>query len=146
MKKLPLCALLGAALFVVSGTVILVQLAPTPDPFPLFLPLVWNVIMVGIGSSIILRCDCARCAGIIWGIFCLLASLALGAAAFYWLLPQQTEPLGTARLVFMLLTVGFGIVFGIWQLIAFHSPAVRELRQNGPRDSHAHELTHAHRG
>lgn len=146
MKKLPLCALLGAALFVVSGTILLVQLAPTPDPFPLFLPLVWNVIMVGIGSSIILRCDCARCAGIVWGIFCLVASLALGGAAFYWLLPQQTEPLGTARLVFMLLTVGFGVVFGIWQLIAFNSPAVRQNHAPHARSSADHGFSHAHRG
>lgn len=126
MKKLPLCALLSGAMFAISGTIVLMQLAPRPDPFPLFLPLIWNVIMVTIGVGIILRCDCARRAGIAWGVFCLLASLALGAAAFYWLLPQQAEPLGTHRLIFMLVTVAFGIVFGIWQLIAFKSLAVRE--------------------
>lgn len=145
MKKLPLLVLLGSAAFAIAGTVILVQLTPSPDPFPLFLPLLWNVVMVAVSSSVVLRCDCARCAGITWGIFCILASLALGAAAFYWLLPQQTEPLGGARLVFMLVTVAFGVVFGIWQLIAVNSPAVRSGNPS-QHDPHAHELSHAHRG
>lgn len=126
MKKLPLCTLVGSAVFAIFGTVALLQFAPRPEPFRLFFPLVWDLIMVGIGSGIILRCDCARRAGIVWGIFCILASLAIGAAAFGWLLPQQTEPLGPQRLIFMALTVLFGLGFGIWQLIAFNSPAVRD--------------------
>ena len=134
MKKLPLCTLLSGALFAIFGTLVLVKFAPRPDPFPLFLPLTWDVIMVGIGSGIILRCDCARRAGIIWGVFCILASLAIGAAAFGWLLPQQAEPMGPQRLIFMGLTVLFGLIFGIWQLIAFNSPSVREWTEAPPHD------------
>jgi hypothetical protein len=128
MKKLPLCTLVFGAIFAISGTIALVQTAPRPEPFPLFFPLIWDLILVAIGAGIILRCACARRAGVVWGIFCILASLAIGAAAFGWLLPQQAqaEPLGTHRLVFMLVTVGFGLIYGIWQLIAFHSPSVRE--------------------
>ena len=100
MKKLPLCTLLFGAIFAVSGTIALVQTAPRPEPFPLFFPLLWDLIMVGIGAGVILRCDCARRAGMIWGAFCIVASLAIGAAAFGWLWPQQAEPLGTHRLIF----------------------------------------------
>lgn len=126
MKKLPLCTLIGSAVFAIFGTIALLKFAPAgPEPFRLFFPLVWDVIMVGIGAGIILRCDCARRAGMIWGVFCILASLAIGAAAFGWLLPQQTEPLGPQRLFFMALTVVFGLGFGVWQLIAFNSPSVR---------------------
>lgn len=137
MKKLPLCTLLGGALFAISGTVVLLQIAPRPEPFPLFFPLMWDAIMVGIGAGIILRCDCARCAGLIWGIFCILASLGIGAAAFGWLWPQQSEPLGLHRLIFMCVTVLFGLVFGIWQLIAFHSPSVRAWTHH-PHGDEAH--------
>lgn len=139
MKKLPLCVLLSSALFAVAGTVILVQFAPHPDPFPLFFPLVWDVVMVGTAAGIVLRCDCARCAGIIWGVFCILASLAIGAAAFWWLLPQQAEPMGTPRLVFMLVTVAFGLIFGIWQLFAVNSPSVRSWTEHSHHgSSHRH--------
>lgn len=127
MKKLPLCVLFSSALFAIAGTITLIQIAPQPEPFPLFFPLMWDLIMVGTAASIVLRCDCRRCIGLIWGIFCILASLAIGAAAFFWLLPQQAEPLGTHRLVFMLVTVAFGLVFGIWQLFAVNSPSVRSL-------------------
>jgi len=144
MKKLPLCTLLSGALFAIFGTIVLAKLAPRPDPFPLFLPLTWDVIMVGIGSGIILRCDCARRAGVIWGIFCILASLAIGAAAFGWLLPQQAEPMGTQRLIFMGLSVVFGLIFGIWQLFAFNSPAVREWT-DGAHHSHPSASSTPHR-
>lgn len=125
MKKLPLCVLLSSALFAIAGTVTLVQIAPHPEPFPLFFPLIWDLVMVGAAVGIVLRCDCGRCAGMVWGIFCIFASLAIGAAAFFWLLPQQAEPLRSERLVFMLVTVAFGLVFGIWQLFAVNSPSVR---------------------
>lgn len=125
MKKMPLCTLVSGAVFAVFGTIALIHTAPRPEPFPLFFPLMWDLIMVGIGVGIILRCDCARRAGLIWGGFCVLASLAIGAAAFDWLLPQQSEPLGTHRLVFMIVSVGFGLAFGIWQLFALNSPSVR---------------------
>jgi len=137
MKKLPLCTLVCGALFAVSGTIALIENAPRPEPFPLFFPLMWDVIMVGIGAGIILRCDCARRAGMIWGAFCILASLAIGAAAFGWLLPQHSEPLGTHRLVFMLVTVAFGLVYGVWQLFALNSPTVRAWTEPEPR-THVH--------
>jgi hypothetical protein len=125
MKKLPFCALISGALFAIFGTILLAQLAPRPDPFPLFLPLAWDMIMVAISVGIVLRCDCARRAGLIWGVFSLLASLALGASALGWLMPQESEPLSGQRLIFMSVTVAFGVVFGIWQLFALNSPAVR---------------------
>ena len=131
MKKLPLCTLLFGAIFAISGTVALIQTAPRPEPFPLFFPLLWDLIMVSIGAGIILRCDCARRAGMIWGAFCIVASLAIGAAAFGWLLPQDPEPLGTHRFVFMLVTVGFGLVYGVWQLFALNSPSVRAWTEPG---------------
>lgn len=144
MKKLPLCTLLSGALFAISGTVALLQIAPRPDPFPLFFPLMWDLIMVGIGAGIILRCDCARRAGLVWGVFCILASLAIGAAAFFWLLPQQAEPLGPHRMIFMCVTVLFGLIFGIWQLFAFNSPAVREWtdRHQAQQDPHVSQPHH----
>jgi hypothetical protein len=137
MKKLPLCTLLFGAIFAVSGTIALLQTAPRPEPFPLFFPLLWDLIMVGIGVGVILRCDCARRAGMIWGAFCIVASLVIGAAAFGWLWPQQSEPLGTHRLIFMCVTVGFGLVFGVWQLFALNSPSVRAWTEPEPHvDAH----------
>jgi hypothetical protein len=130
MKKLPFCMLLSSGAFAVAGTVLLTQIAPQPDPFPLFFPLLWDLVMVGAAVGIVLRCDCARCAGMIWGVFCILASIAIGAAAFFWLLPQQGDPMGTERLVFMLVTVAFGLLFGVWQLFAVNSPAVRNWAEH----------------
>lgn len=144
MKKLPLCMLFSSAVFAVAGTVLLTQIAPQPDPFPLFFPLIWDLVMVGAAVGIILRCDCARCAGLIWGIFCILASLAIGAAAFFWLLPQQAEPLGTQRLIFMLVTVAFGLLFGIWQLFALNSTSVRNWTEHTHHgDAHTHQPHHS---
>lgn len=144
MKKLPFCTLVSGAVFAIAGTSALVRLAPRPDPFPLFFPLVWDLIMVGIGVGIILRCDCARKAGVVWGIFCILASLGIGAAAFDWLLPQQAEPMGTQRLIFMFVSVVFGLAFGIWQLCALNSPAVRAWTEpdHAEHDKHPHSRPH----
>jgi hypothetical protein len=75
----------------------------------------------------------------IWGAFCIIASLAIGAAAFGWLLPQQSEPLGMHRLVFMLVTVGFGLIFGVWQLFALNSPSVRAWTE--PQHENDHHAT-----
>lgn len=144
MKKLPLCTLVCGALFAVSGTIALIENAPRPEPFPLFFPLMWDAIMVGIGAGIILRCDCARRAGMIWGAFCILASLAIGAAAFGWLLPQHSEPLGTHRLIFMLVTVAFGLVYGVWQMFALNSPTVRAWTEPEPRtNGHTSQVHHS---
>ncbi|HYP17067.1 MAG TPA: hypothetical protein VEQ65_07630 [Opitutus sp.] len=138
MKKLPICALLTGAGFVIAGTILLLQLAPRPSPVPLFLPLVWDLVMVAISVGVVLRCDCARRLGMSWGVFCVIASLAIGAAAFDWLLPQQSEPLGSQRVIFMCVTVGFGLVFSIWQLFAMNSPAVRAWTDPAhASDSHA---------
>lgn len=144
MKKLPLCTLVSGGIFAIFGTVALLQTAPRPEPLPLFFPLMWDLIMVGIGVGIVLRCDCARCAGMIWGAFCILASLGIGAAAIVWLLPQQSEPLGTHRLVFMIVTVGFGVAFGIWQIFALNSPAVRAWTEPQPRQE-IHQTRTSHR-
>lgn len=142
MKKLPLCTLLSGAIFAISGTIALFQMAPRPEPFPLFFPLMWDLIMVAIGVGIILRCDCARKAGMIWGAFCILASLAVGAAAFGWLLPQEPEALGTHRFIFMLVTVSFGLIFGVWQLFALNSPSVREWTDADNHANHHHQTSH----
>ncbi len=117
--------LFSSAAFAIAGTVALAQFAPRPDPFPLFFPLLWDVIMVAVAVGIILRCDCARRAGIIWGVFCIIASLGIGAVALGWLLPQQTEPLGPQRLIFMCVTLAFGLLFGVWQMFALNSAEVR---------------------
>lgn len=142
MKKLPLCTLIGSAVFAIAGTVALLQLAPRPDPFPLLFPLLWDLIMVAVGAGLILRCDCARRAGIIWGVFCILASLAIGAAALGWLLPQPAEPLTTQRMVFMGVSVAFGLLFGIWQLFALNSPSVRAWTEPTHTHSDKHAPTH----
>ena len=123
-------------MFAISGTIALVQTAPRPEPFPLFFPLMWDAIMVGIGVGVVVRCDCARRAGMVWGAFCIVASLAIGAAAFGWLLPQQSEPLATHRLIFMLVTVAFGLIYGVWQLFALNSPTVRAWTDHSHTDSH----------
>lgn len=141
MKKLPLCMLFSSAAFAIAGTVLLAQLAPHPEPFPLFFPLMWDLVMVGVGVGIVLRCDCARRAGLIWGVFCILASLAIGAVAFGWLWPQQHEALSTHRLIFMGVTVGFGLLFGVWQLFALNSPAVREWT-DAPATADPHSQLH----
>ncbi len=136
MKKLPLCVLLSSALFAIAGTVALARLAPRPEPFPLFFPLMWDLVMVSVGCGIVLRCDCARRAGLIWGVFCILVSLVIGAEALGWLWPQ--EPVSTHRMFFMIVAVGFGVVFGFWQLKAFNSPAVRAwTAAEPPLDPHA---------
>ncbi len=143
MKKLPLCTLMSGAMFAIGGTCALLRLAPRPEPFPLFFPLMWDLIMVGIGVGIILRCDCARRAGVVWGIFCILASLGVGAAAFDWLLPQQAEPMGMQRLIFMFVSVAFGLVFGIWQLFALNSPSVRAWTEpERHTQHHSHSQPH----
>lgn len=148
MKKLPLCTLFSGAVFAIAGTIALLKLAPRPDPFPLFFPLMWDLIMVGIGAGIVLRCDCARKAGVAWGIFCILASLGVGAAAFDWLLPQQAEPMAPQRMFFMIVSVGFGVAFGVWQMFALNSSTVRAWTHhdghhdaNGD-DSHPHHQPH----
>jgi tryptophan-rich sensory protein len=122
MKKLPFCALSAGALFVVVGTLVFLSLAPHPEPFGLLFPLVWDVVMVAIGLGVIFRCEVARKAGFVWGTFCMIATLAIGVAAFLWLLPQHPESLGTRRIVFMILTVAFGVIFSTWQLIVLRSP------------------------
>lgn len=142
MKKLPLCALFCGAGFAIAGTILLAELNPRPSPLALFLPLLWDLIMVAIGVGVILRCDCSRRSGVVWGVFCILASLAIGAAAFDWLLPQQSEPLGSQRLLFMIVTVGFGLVFAIWQMFALHSPAVRAWTDPAHADEHTSQPHH----
>ena len=147
MKKLPFCTLLGGALFAVAGTVLLIQIVPEPEPFPLFLPLMWDLIMVAIGAGIILKCNYARRAGMAWGIFCIVASLAIGAAAFGWLLPQPPEALTTERHVFMFVTVTFGVIYGIWQFMTLRSPAMQAWTSDKNEDAappHATAPRHSH--
>ncbi|HVU25516.1 MAG TPA: hypothetical protein VHE13_15415 [Opitutus sp.] len=139
MKKLSVCALLGGALFALGGTAALVELASRRfGTLFLFFPLAWDLVMVALGLCIVLRCECARRAAVAWGIFCVFASLLVGVAAFDWLLPQQSEPPGVHRMIFMILSVGFGVIFGIWQLVAFKSPELRSWAGPGhdPAESH----------
>lgn len=137
MKKLPFCTLLGGAAFAIAGTVVLLEFAYRREPLLLSIPLVWDIIMVAIGAGVVLRCDCARRAGLIWGVFCIFASLVVGGAAFEWVLPPQAASTNGHRFTFLVVSVIFGVVYGIWQLIAFYSPAVRAWTAQ-----HEHHDTH----
>jgi hypothetical protein len=126
MKKFSVCALLGGALFAIGGTAALVELASRRFGLLfLFFPLAWDLVMVALGLCIVLRCECARRPAFVWGVFCVIASLVVGFASFDWLVPQQAEPPDTHRLIFMMLSVAFGLGFGVWQLFAFNSPELR---------------------
>lgn len=132
MKKFSVCALLGGALFAIGGTAALLELASNRfGTLFLFFPLAWDLVMVALGLCIVLRCECARRAAFVWGVFCVIASLVVGVASFDWLLPQQAEPPGTHRLIFMMLSVAFGVGFGVWQLFAFNSPELRTWPAHG---------------
>lgn len=126
MKKLSLCALTAGALFVVAGLVKLSHASPQPRPLPLFFPLMWDFAMVAIGSSCLFHCECARRAAILWSLFCVLASFAVGALALEWLLGQPETPLSVHRVIFMSLTTGFGFAYAVWQLVALRRPAGSE--------------------
>ena len=132
MKKLPFCTLSAGALFVILGTLTVFYLAPRPEPFGLLFPLLWDLVMVGIGLGIIFRCEVARKAGMIWSIFCVLASLAVGVVVFLWVMPQHPESLGTRRIVFMFVTVIFGVLFGAWQLLVLRSPTALTWNHTPP--------------
>ncbi len=139
MKKLPLCTLSAGALFVTIGIIALVRLAPRPDPFGLLFPLVWDLAMVGIGLGIVFRSDCARKAGIAWSIFCIIATLGVGGATIFWALDQSNHSLGRDRLGFLAVTIAFGVLFGLWQLLVLRSPAAQEwtepTREHAPRST-----------
>ena len=141
MKKLPLCTLSAGALFVLLGTFALLRLTPRPDPFGLLFPLLWDIAMVGIGLGIVFRCDCARKAGIAWSIFCILATLGVGGATIFWTLGQSDNALGRDRLVFLGVTIAFGVLFGLWQLLVLRSPAAQEWTQ--PTRTADHEVRHS---
>jgi len=71
------------------------------------------------------------------------ASAWSSAAAFDWLLPQQAEPMGMQRLIFMFVSVAFGLVFGIWQLFALNSPSVRAWTEpERHTQHHSHSQPH----
>lgn len=126
MKKLPLCTLAAGALFVVVGTIALLRLTPRPDAFGLLFPLLWDLAMVGIGLGIVFRCECARKAGIAWSIFCIIATLCVGGATVFWTIRQSDASLGRDRLVFLGVTIAFGVLFGLWQLLVLRSAAAQE--------------------
>jgi hypothetical protein len=132
MKKLPFCTLSAGALFVILGTLTVLYLAPRPEPFGLLFPLLWDIVMVGIGLGIVFRCEVARKAGFVWSIFCIIASLAVGVVALLWVMPQHPESLGTRRIVFMFLAVAFGVLFGIWQLMVLRNPNALPWGQHTP--------------
>ena len=141
MKKLPFCALSAGAIFLVFGVSTIAYLAPHPEPFGLLFPLLWDMAMVGIGLCVIFRCAVARKAGFIWSVFCLLASLAVATAMVLWIIPQYPNSVGIRRIVFMTLTVGFGLVFSIWQLFVLRSPTALTWTTPTPPHSgsrHAH--------
>jgi hypothetical protein len=125
MKKLPYWPLLAGAFFVVFGALTLFRLSQPNGPFGLLFPLLWDLSMVAIGLGIILRCDVARQAGVAWGIFCLIASVVIGFAAFRWAFQPRNVPLDRDRIFFMFLSVAFGLLFGIWQWWVLQSPAAR---------------------
>ena len=125
MKKLPLCTLSAGALFVTIGTIALVRLTPRPDPFGLLFPLIWDLAMVGIGLGIVFRSDCACKAGIAWSIFCIIATLGVGGATIFWTVDQNNNSLGRDRLAFLAVTISFGVLFGLWQLLVLRSPAAK---------------------
>lgn len=134
MKKLSLCALIAGALFVVVGLVKLAHAAPQPRPLTLFFPLMWDFAMVAIGSGCLFHGECARRAAIVWSLFCVLASFAVGALALEWLLAQPESPMSIHRLIFMSLTTGFGFSYAVWQLLALRRrPAA--ARWSGPAAS-----------
>jgi hypothetical protein len=126
LKKLPLCTLCAGALFVVVGTIALFRLTPRPEPFGLLFPLLWDLAMVGIGLGIVFRCECARKAGIAWSIFCIIATLVVGGATLAWTLTHPESSLGRDRLVFLAVTIAFGVLFGLWQLLVLRSTATKD--------------------
>ena len=136
MKKLPLCTLSAGALFVVVGTIALTRLTPRPDPFGLLFPLLWDMAMVGIGLGIVFRCECARKAGIAWSIFCILATIGVGGATIFWTLGQSDNALGRDRLVFLGVTIAFGVLFGLWQFSVLRSPAAQAWTAPAPESAH----------
>jgi hypothetical protein len=123
MKKLSLCALMAGAVFVIAGLVKFAHAEPKPHPLPLFFPLMWDFAMVSIGSSCVFHCACARRAAVLWSIFCVLASTAVGALALEWLLGQPESPMSVHRLIFMSLSIGFGFAYAVWQALALRHPA-----------------------
>lgn len=140
MKKLPFCALSAGALFAIFGFLTLFLLTPGPQPFRLLFPLIWDVAMVGISLGIVFRSECARKAGIVWSIFCLAATLAVGAATYFWAMRQSDNALGRDRLVFLAVTIGFGVLFGLWQVITLRSHAADASFL--PSRSSDHEASH----
>lgn len=140
MKKLPFCALSAGALFAILGFSTLFLLSPGPQPFRLLFPLFWDVAMVGISLGIVFRSECARKAGMAWSIFCIAATLAVGGATYWWAVHQSENALGRDRLVFLAVTVGFGLLFGLWQLLTLRSPASDEWRM--PSHETDHEIRH----
>lgn len=143
MKKLPFCALSAGALFAIFGFLTLFLLTPGPQPFRLLFPLFWDVAMVGISLGIVFRSECARKAGLVWGVFCIAATLAVGGATYLWAVRQSENALGRDRLVFLAVTVGFGVLFGLWQLVVLRNPASAEAwRMPHHEPDHHHEIRH----
>jgi hypothetical protein len=136
MKKLPFCALTSGALFVILGIGALLLFTPRPEPFGMLFPLLWDMAMIGIGLGIVFRCEVARKAGMVWGVFCILASFAVGVAAIWWILAQRREALGTERIGFMFVTVLFGLLFAGWQFTVLRSPTA--LAWTKPDDAPHH--------
>jgi hypothetical protein len=132
MKKLPLCALSAGALFAILGTLTILYLSHRPEPFGLLFPLLWDMVMVGIGLGIIFRCEVARKAAFAWGIFCMIAMIAVGIVTVLWIIPQHPEALGTRRIVFMVVSIGFGVIFAIWQLLVLRSPTALSWNPTPP--------------
>ncbi len=143
MKKLPLCTLSAGALFVVFGIRTVFGLGPRTEPLGLLVPLVWDIIMVGIGLGLIFRCEIARRAGILWSYFCIAASIGIGLGMLLWLLRPDVELPGTQRVVFMVLSYSFGVIFGFWQLHVLRSPAsLAWTKPVAPTEASKHPFHH----
>jgi hypothetical protein len=143
MKKIPLCTLSAGVLFVAFGVRAVYQLGDRTEPFGLLVPLVWNVIMVGIGLGLILRCEIARRAGIIWSYFCIGVSIVMGAGMLLWILRHPPE---TERVVFAVLTYAFGVIFGFWQLHVLRSPAALDWTKSSAVQHHPKPHLHHRAG
>ncbi len=136
MKMLPYLTLLVGAFFVTFGIREFFELKDRIEPFGLLFPLLWDLLMVTIGLGIILRCNCARKAGVAWCVFCLIATIGVGVGAALWISQPRYEPFSRDRAAFMVLAIAFGIVFGAWQWWVLRGTSQQEWTET--RDARRH--------
>ncbi|MCX6941032.1 MAG: hypothetical protein NTX09_09885 [Verrucomicrobia bacterium] len=59
------------------------------------------------------------------GGICIIATLGVGGATIFWTVDQNNNSLGRDRLAFLAVTISFGVLFGLWQLLVLRSPAAK---------------------